>query len=120
MSNLKKPIDFKILENELDSALRADELYKLQNDAKLRAIEQRVPSYDHFRDMVSSSQLYSFNFSNHTSLFANKTGASGAPEATGTFGDAKKSRRFLEPLLQQKRRRGDPQKLRSTERQPLR
>lgn len=52
MSYLKKSIDFKILENELDDALEADNLKKLQNDAKLRAIEQRVPTYDHFRDMV--------------------------------------------------------------------
>ena len=52
MSTLKKPIDFRTLENELDDALRADELYRLQNDAKIRAIEQRVPTYDHFRGMV--------------------------------------------------------------------
>lgn len=52
MSFLKKQIDYKILENELDHALKADELYKLQNDAKIRAIEQRVPTYDNFRDMV--------------------------------------------------------------------
>lgn len=54
MSYLKKRIDYKILENELDRALKVDELYKLQNDAKIRAIEQRVPTYDNFRDMVST------------------------------------------------------------------
>ncbi|XP_011500133.1 PREDICTED: coiled-coil domain-containing protein 103 [Ceratosolen solmsi marchali] len=57
MSSLKKPIDYKMLENELDEALKADELYKLQNDAKLRAIEQRVPTYDHFYNMVQAAHL---------------------------------------------------------------
>jgi hypothetical protein len=55
MSILKKPIDYKMLESELDAALKADELYKLQNDAKIRAIEQRVPTYDDFRNIVRLS-----------------------------------------------------------------
>ncbi|KAJ8668888.1 hypothetical protein QAD02_000147 [Eretmocerus hayati] len=57
MSCLRKRIDFRSLENELESALKADELYKLQNDAKIRAIEQRVPTYDNFRDMVLAAHL---------------------------------------------------------------
>lgn len=52
MSVLKAPIDLKSLEEELQAALAADELYKLQNDAKIRAVEQGVPTYEHFRQMV--------------------------------------------------------------------
>ena len=53
MSVLKAPIDYKRLEEELYAALAADKLYKLQNDAKIRAIEQAVPTYEHFRQMVT-------------------------------------------------------------------
>lgn len=52
MSALKIPINYKDLEEELNETLAADELYKLQNGAKIRAIEQRVPTYEHFRQMV--------------------------------------------------------------------
>jgi len=52
MSALKIPINYKCLEEELHAALTADELYKLQNDAKIRAVEQGVPTYEHFRQMV--------------------------------------------------------------------
>lgn len=65
MSNLKKSINFKALENELDEALKADELYKLQNDAKFRAIEQRVPTYDHFSDMVGLFRYQRNNLFSH-------------------------------------------------------
>jgi len=54
MSALKVPINYKCLEQELNEALAADELYKLQNSAKIRAVEQRVPTYEHFRQMVSN------------------------------------------------------------------
>lgn len=37
---------------ELLEALKEDELYKLQNDAKIRAVEQNVPTYEDFRQMV--------------------------------------------------------------------
>lgn len=52
-SALKVPIDYKSLEEELHAALAADELYRLQNDAKIRAVEQDVPTYEHFRQMAS-------------------------------------------------------------------
>lgn len=55
MSILEKPIDYESLEGELHDAIKADALYQLQNDAKLRAIEQRVPTYDQFKDMVRKS-----------------------------------------------------------------
>lgn len=37
---------------ELLEALKEDELYKLQNDAKIRAVEQNVPTYEDFRQMA--------------------------------------------------------------------
>lgn len=58
MSILKKQVDYKYLEEELHQALREDELYQLQNDAKIRAVEQRVPTYNHFREMVQKNPLF--------------------------------------------------------------
>lgn len=52
MSKLRSSINYKNMELELQQALSADKLYKLQNDAKLRAIEQNVPTYEDFRQMV--------------------------------------------------------------------
>uniref|UniRef100_A0A8D2AKS7 Coiled-coil domain containing 103 n=1 Tax=Sciurus vulgaris TaxID=55149 RepID=A0A8D2AKS7_SCIVU len=50
-------IDFKALEKELQDALAADEKYKRENAAKLRAVEQRVSSYEEFRSIVLASHL---------------------------------------------------------------
>lgn len=50
---LRKSIDYTILEEDLQTVLQNAELYKLQNDAKFRAIEQSVPTYDSFKEMVS-------------------------------------------------------------------
>ena len=47
-------INFKALERELQAALAADEKYQRENAAKLRAVEQRVPSYEEFRLVCSS------------------------------------------------------------------
>lgn len=52
MSKLRSSINYKNMELELLQALSADNLYKLQNDAKLRAIEQNVPTYEDFRQLV--------------------------------------------------------------------
>lgn len=49
-------INFKTLEKELQAALAADEKYKRENAAKLRAVEQRVPSYEEFRLACSCFQ----------------------------------------------------------------
>ncbi|KAF3427514.1 hypothetical protein E2986_09553 [Frieseomelitta varia] len=57
MSKLRSPINYKNMELELLEALRADELYKLQNDAKLRAVEQKVPTYEDFRQLVNAAHL---------------------------------------------------------------
>lgn len=67
MSALKAPIDYKCLEEELHAALTADELYKLQNDAKIRAVEQGVPTYEHFRQMVINF-TYMYNKKRHSFL----------------------------------------------------
>ncbi|XP_025773422.1 coiled-coil domain-containing protein 103 [Puma concolor] len=50
-------IDFKALEKELQAALAADEKYKRENAAKLRAVEQKVASYEEFRGIVLASHL---------------------------------------------------------------
>ncbi|KAK1126195.1 hypothetical protein K0M31_004831 [Melipona bicolor] len=57
MSKLRSPVNYKNMELELLEALRADELYKLQNDAKLRAVEQKVPTYEDFRQLVNAAHL---------------------------------------------------------------
>ncbi|XP_073745274.1 dynein axonemal assembly factor 19 isoform X1 [Callorhinus ursinus] len=53
----KDIIDFKALEKELQAALSADEKYKRENAAKLRAVEQKVASYEEFRSIVLASHL---------------------------------------------------------------
>ncbi|ELR50843.1 Coiled-coil domain-containing protein 103 [Bos mutus] len=50
-------INFKALEKELQAALIADEKYKRENAAKLRAVEQKVASYEEFRGIVLASHL---------------------------------------------------------------
>ncbi|XP_008563800.1 PREDICTED: coiled-coil domain-containing protein 103-like, partial [Galeopterus variegatus] len=50
-------IDFMALEKELQAAITADEKYKRENAAKLRAVEQRVASYEEFRGIVLASHL---------------------------------------------------------------
>ncbi|XP_076239509.1 dynein axonemal assembly factor 19 [Calliopsis andreniformis] len=66
MSKLESQINYKNLEWELQGALRADNLYQLQNDAKLRAIEQNVPTYEDFRQMVNAAHLKPFKCNNST------------------------------------------------------
>ncbi|XP_053309697.1 coiled-coil domain-containing protein 103 [Spea bombifrons] len=50
-------IDFQELERELAVAVAADEKYKRENDAKFRAIHQKVSSYEEFRDLVLAANL---------------------------------------------------------------
>ena len=50
MADLKEDkIDFGKLEKELFTAVEADASYWRENDAKLRAMNQRVESYDQFK-----------------------------------------------------------------------
>ncbi|XP_026275945.1 coiled-coil domain-containing protein 103 [Frankliniella occidentalis] len=53
----KKDIDFTELERELEAAIDQDTRYWLQNDAKIRAVNQRVATYDEFRDIVKAAHL---------------------------------------------------------------
>ncbi|XP_034948281.1 coiled-coil domain-containing protein 103 [Chelonus insularis] len=57
MSILKHSINYEGLEEELQEAIKMDTLHKLQNDAKIRALEQHVPTYEHFRQMVNGAHL---------------------------------------------------------------
>lgn len=45
----KDVIDFAALERELSSAIESERRYKRENDAKLRAVDQNVASYEQFR-----------------------------------------------------------------------
>lgn len=42
-------IDFRALEKELEEAVVADEKYQRENEAKFRAVRQKVASYEEFR-----------------------------------------------------------------------
>lgn len=57
MSILNEKINYKALEEELHQAIKDDELYQLQNNAKFRAIEQKVPTYKDFQEMVNNFNL---------------------------------------------------------------
>ncbi|NWX91330.1 CC103 protein, partial [Nothoprocta pentlandii] len=50
-------IDWGALEGELRAAVAADEKYERENSAKLRAVRQRLASYEEFRDIVLASHL---------------------------------------------------------------
>ncbi|NXU21993.1 CC103 protein, partial [Thalassarche chlororhynchos] len=50
-------LDPAALERELQAAVAADERRERENDAKLRAVRQRVPSYEEFRNIVLASHL---------------------------------------------------------------
>ena len=57
MDYLDDEVDFKNLAKEVSYALAKDEKYQRENDAKFRAIHQKVKSYDEFRDIVEASHL---------------------------------------------------------------
>lgn len=48
-SRMEGMIDFHALEKELQEAVAADEKYQRENDAKFRAVRQKVASYEEFR-----------------------------------------------------------------------
>ncbi|KAK6960968.1 coiled-coil domain-containing protein 103 [Biomphalaria glabrata] len=50
-------LDLKKLEEEVQTAVVNDERYWRENDAKIRAVEQRVPTYDDFRELVLAAHL---------------------------------------------------------------
>lgn len=54
-TNIK--IDVEKIQNQVAQEIYAEQKYSRENSAKLRAIEQRVPTYDDFRQMVLASHL---------------------------------------------------------------
>ncbi|XP_077997477.1 dynein axonemal assembly factor 19-like [Glandiceps talaboti] len=50
-------IDFSKLEKELNAAVEADAKYWRENDAKIRAVTQRVESYEEFKDIVAAAHI---------------------------------------------------------------
>ncbi|XP_065603730.1 coiled-coil domain-containing protein 103 [Cyrtonyx montezumae] len=52
-----RALDMGALREELRAALEADERHARENSAKLRAMQQRVGSYEEFRDIVLASHL---------------------------------------------------------------
>ncbi|XP_062602605.1 coiled-coil domain-containing protein 103-like [Saccostrea cucullata] len=50
-------MDFNKLEKELAMAVEQDQRYWRENDAKFRAVHQKVESYEEFRDIVLASHI---------------------------------------------------------------
>jgi hypothetical protein len=49
MSKVTDVLDFKELEKELKESIKQDEKYWRENDAKIRAVNQKVATYEEFR-----------------------------------------------------------------------
>ena len=45
----EESLNFEKIERELDSAVTADQRYWRENDAKFRAVHQKVATYEEFR-----------------------------------------------------------------------
>ncbi|TNN18988.1 Coiled-coil domain-containing protein [Schistosoma japonicum] len=50
-------INMSSLENEMNSAIAKESRYWLENDAKIKAVQQGVPTYDDFRELVAGCHL---------------------------------------------------------------
>ena len=50
-------INFSKLEQQIDSAVQSDKMYWTQNEAKIRAVTNKVASYEEFVDIVKASHL---------------------------------------------------------------
>lgn len=50
-------INFSKLEQQIDSAVEADKMYWIRNEAKIRAVTNKVASYEEFEDIVKASHL---------------------------------------------------------------
>ncbi|CAD5115765.1 DgyrCDS4711 [Dimorphilus gyrociliatus] len=58
MSNKKKTeINFDRIDKQVHKAVLADEKYSRENDAKFRALHQKVATYDEFKGIVEASHL---------------------------------------------------------------
>lgn len=50
-------IDFKVLLENVDSALESERIYKLQNEAKIRMVNERGTTYEDFLNAVKGAAL---------------------------------------------------------------
>ena len=50
-------VNFRILEAAISSALKQDERYQRENDAKFRAVAQKVQTYEEFEAIVKASHI---------------------------------------------------------------
>ncbi|PAA49967.1 hypothetical protein BOX15_Mlig029093g1, partial [Macrostomum lignano] len=57
LSDMSAEINLDRLERELEQAVEADRRYWEKNDAKFRAVNQRVASYEEFKEIVNASHL---------------------------------------------------------------
>lgn len=57
IENDKFEINLEKLKTQVEKEIQAERKYLRENDAKLRAVEQRVPTYEDFRQMVLASHL---------------------------------------------------------------
>lgn len=57
MEEKKLVIDIEKIQQQVKKEVLAEEKYWRENDAKLRAIDQRVPTYEDFRQIVLASHL---------------------------------------------------------------
>ncbi|XP_063714465.1 coiled-coil domain-containing protein 103-like [Symsagittifera roscoffensis] len=57
MSSDFQKFNFDRLERELEETVAKEKQYWLENDAKIRAVKQGVPTYDHFRELVNGAHL---------------------------------------------------------------
>ncbi|KAM7387665.1 hypothetical protein PAMA_010009 [Pampus argenteus] len=56
-SSQRDVINFSALERELQVAVESEQKHRRENEAKLRAVSQRVSSYQEFRELVLASHL---------------------------------------------------------------
>ena len=57
MSDIDIKIDIDKIQNQVKNEVLKEQKYWRENDAKMRAISQRVPTYEDFRQMVLGSHL---------------------------------------------------------------
>ncbi|CAL8107478.1 unnamed protein product [Calicophoron daubneyi] len=62
------------LESEMNAAVSKDARYWLENDTKIRAVEQGVPTYEHFRQLVAGCHLQPLEKSELVELAKSKPG----------------------------------------------
>jgi len=60
-SQFDDDLNFDHLKQELNSAVKADIVYNQRNDAKFRAVHQKVATYEEFRNIVEASHLNSLD-----------------------------------------------------------